>query len=439
MIHSKVLIFGQSFNDTSGGGITLTNLFKGWPKDRIAVAFLGHGLSNVTTDICEVYYQLGCEEHRWLFPFNLIQRKFESGIKTVKSAAVKPSEHLPRKLRYRMVNHVFYPLLRWLGVLHFVSKISVSEKFANWLQEFKPDVLYFQVSTREEVLFAHDLMGFLKKPGVIHVMDDWISTVSNKGPFSRYWTNKINSEFKNLLDKADLNFSISDAMSAEYLKRYNNTFFPFHNPIDLSEWKSWTKKEFGFGNDFVKILYSGRIGIGISECLFEVAEVLDSLNREGYNVKFHIQTTTRETSVIEKLQSFKSVVINPLAKREDIPKIFSDADILVLANDFNKKGLDYLMFSMPTKASEYMISGTPILVYSPEETAVSQFFIKNECGCCVSSHSILELKDAFISLIGDEKYRMKISYKAVELATERFDASKVRLRFQEMISSLKNT
>ncbi len=282
-------------------------------------------------------------------------------------------------------------------------------------------------------------MGFLKKPGVIHVMDDWISTISNKGQFSKYWINKINSEFIELLDKADLNFSINDAMSAEYSKRYNNTFIPFHNPIDLSEWKSWTKKEFGFDNDFVKILYSGRIGIGISECLFEVAEVLDSLNREGYNVKFHIQTTTRETSVIEKLQSFKSVVINPLAKREDIPKIFSDADILVLANDFNRKGLDYLKISMPTKASEYMISGTPILVYSPEETAVSQFFIKNECGYCVSRHSLSELKDAFISLIGDEKYRMKISYKAVELATERFDASKVRLRFQEMISNLKNT
>lgn len=121
MIHSKVLIFGQSFIDSSGGGITLTNLFKGMPKDKIAVAFLGHGLSNITTDICEVYYQLGCEEHQWLFPFNLIQRKFESGIKTVKLAAAIPSNHLPGGLRCRLVNHVFYPLLRWMGVLHFAS------------------------------------------------------------------------------------------------------------------------------------------------------------------------------------------------------------------------------------------------------------------------------------------------------------------------------
>jgi len=59
----KVLIFGQPFNSYSGGGITLTNLFKGWPKDRIAVTYIGHGLFNATADVCDNYYQLGIEEH----------------------------------------------------------------------------------------------------------------------------------------------------------------------------------------------------------------------------------------------------------------------------------------------------------------------------------------------------------------------------------------
>jgi len=42
--YPKILIFGQPFNTYSGGGITLTNLFRGWPKDRIAVASTGHVL-----------------------------------------------------------------------------------------------------------------------------------------------------------------------------------------------------------------------------------------------------------------------------------------------------------------------------------------------------------------------------------------------------------
>lgn len=72
----KVLIFGQPFNNTHGGGITLSNLFKGWEKDKIAVAATGHLMYNVTTDVCDIYYQLGNKEFKWRFPFNLIQRNF---------------------------------------------------------------------------------------------------------------------------------------------------------------------------------------------------------------------------------------------------------------------------------------------------------------------------------------------------------------------------
>lgn len=81
MVNSKALIFGQFFNNRHGGSLTLTNLVKGWPKDKIPVAFIGHGLINVTTDIFVTYYQLGCDEHKWIFPFNFIQRKFSSGHK----------------------------------------------------------------------------------------------------------------------------------------------------------------------------------------------------------------------------------------------------------------------------------------------------------------------------------------------------------------------
>ena len=125
---------------------------------------------------------------------------------------------------------------------------------------------------------------------------------------------------------------------------------------------------------------------------------------------------------------------------KDIPEIFSNADILVLANDFSTEGLDYLKFSMPTKASEYMISGTPILVYSPEETAVSIFFSQNDCAFCVSRHDPKDLADAFKFILDNKDYREKISRNAVRFATERFDAGKVRSEFQKLIcATIKNS
>ena len=430
----RVLIFGQPFNNYSGGGITLTNLFKGWPKDKIAVAFLGHGLFNVTTDICQTYYQLGREEHKWIFPFNLIQRKFESGLKTFDISNEYKINHIQKELRYKLVNGIFYPILRWIGVFHFSSRLTVSERFKNWLQEYNPELLYLQVSTREEILFANELIEFRKWPSTIHIMDDWPSTISNKGFFKTLWAKKIDKELKALFGRIDLHLSISDAMSEEYLQRYGKTFLPFHNPIETEVWLLHSKKEHSLSKEYIRILYSGRIGIGITESLVEVASVLESINTAGYNVKLHIQTPTREPAILSELKKFSSVIINPFADLKDIPKIFSDADILVLANDFHKEGLEYLKFSMPTKASEYMISGTPILVYSPEESAVSKFFTQNECGLCVTKHDKEVLSNAFKFLIDNKGYREKISKNAVHYAIEKFDAQKVRHKFQQLIN-----
>ena len=113
--YPKILIFGQPFNGFSGGGITLTNLFKGWPKEKIAVAYLGHGLVSVTTDVCDTYYQLGEKEHKWKFPFSLIQKKFQSGLKTFEKKAESSTGLSKKGLRYYIVNKLFYPTLEWFG------------------------------------------------------------------------------------------------------------------------------------------------------------------------------------------------------------------------------------------------------------------------------------------------------------------------------------
>lgn len=169
----RILIYGTAFNRSHGGGITLTNLFQGWDKDRIAVTATGHIMYNVTRDVCDNYYLLGDEEFKWRFPLNLLQRSFPSGILASKEKS--KSLIIPDKsgMRYVLVNKFFYPAIEWLGFFHCAKQIGLSDNFKNWLSEFKPEILYLQVSTRETVLFASDLVDFLKIPSVIHIMDDW--------------------------------------------------------------------------------------------------------------------------------------------------------------------------------------------------------------------------------------------------------------------------
>lgn len=436
----KVLIFGQPFNSRHGGGITLSNLFRGWDREKIAVAATGHVMNNVTTDVCDKYYQLGAGEFKWQFPFNLMQRKFQSGVLSFEDGFQSSPARKKSEFRYTLVNKFFYPTLEWLGIFHGSARINFSDNLKKWLTDFGPELVYLQVSTRDTMLFAMELLDYLKVPSVIHIMDDWPSTISNKGILRKYWHNRIDREFKDLLDRTNLFLSISDAMSAEYKKRYDKDFIAFHNPIDIQFWTQKSKTSNKLTADYVKILFSGRIGIGVGESLIDLGKVVESLNNEGAKIKLHIQSPSNDYKILDKLRNLRSVIINPIAEYKELPAIFSNADILAITNDFDKKSIDYLRYSMPTKASEYMISGTPILVYSDSETAVSRFFKDNNCGCCVTERHPGKLKDAIKIIIEDEKYRQEISTKAFMIASELFDAETVRANFRKLLisSCLKN-
>lgn len=442
--YPKILIFGPPFNSFSGGGITLTNLFKGWPKDRIAVTSTGHVLFKVSTDVCNIYYLLGNDEQRWIFPLNLLQRPFPSGLMSFeeeeKPIPVHPTSQgrYKKNLRRILVDKIFYPFIHWLGLFHSLSEIQMSDNFRKWISEYNPEILYLQVSSREDILFSLKLCDYLSIPTVIHMMDDWPSTISRSGLFVNYWKRKIDRELRQLLDRMDLYLSISGAMTTEYNKRYNKHFRAFHNPIETETWGRYCKTDFKLGPDHVRILYSGRIGIGITESLVEIATVIDSINRTWGKIKLYIQSPSSDIEVRNRLQKFDCIVLNPVVEYSKLPYIFSQADILVIANDFDKEGIDFLRYSMPTKVTEYMVSGTPVLIYAPYETAVSRFFDENECGCCVTDQDPEKLNNALRLMISDEEYRKKISCKAVSLARDLFDAGKVKNEFQQLLIKLVN-
>lgn len=440
--YPKILIFGPPFNSFSGGGITLTNLFKGWPKEKIAVTSTGHVLFKVSTDICNVYYLLGSGEQRWRFPLNYLQRSFPSGLMSfVNDESNSPGQPVKTvrdkfKIRQFLVDKIFYPLIHWFGLFHCLSEIHFSDNFKEWLAEFNPEILYLQVSSREDVLFSIKLCNYLSIPVVIHMMDDWPSIISKDGLFAKYWKTKIDKELRQLLDRINLYLSISDAMTSEYNRRYNKHFIAFHNPIETERWTPFRKTNFKLNSDHVKILYSGRIGIGITESLIEIAHVIDTINRTWGKIKLYVQSPSGDTEVRNRLKQFDCIVLNPVVEYTKLPAIFAHADILVIANNFDKEGIDFLRYSMPTKVSEYMASGTPILIYAPFETAVSQFFDANKCGYCVTEQKPERLNEALQLLISDEEYRKRLSHNSVTLAKEMFDADKVKREFQQLIINL---
>lgn len=436
--YPKILIFSQTFNRISGGGITLTNLFASWPKDRIAVVSYPFMLNHITTDICDTYYQLGFEELKWVFPFSLIKDRHYSGPIIPTEGRAELLHSVRNTIRSKTLSRMINAVTKWLDLAHVISRISTSCKLNEWMLKFAPDLLYFQISNRESINFAMELIDHSKVPAVIHMMDDWPATLCRNGISQFLWAKKIDSEFRILLSKLNLHLGICDEMSSEYHKRYGYSFKSFHNTIDLKIWTPFIRKNLALNTGTKVVLFSGRIGPGIGHSLFDLAEAVNLLRLEGIDIMLQIQSPRGDPNILERIKRYSSVTVNPPIDYDKIPELYSKADILIIANDFQTDGIKFLKYSMPTKAPEYMISGTPILVYASAETALYKLFHLYNCGHCVANQNITELADAFKLLLYDLNYRKELSRNAVRYAVEHFDSNKVRQNFQNLLIDTSN-
>ncbi|RYX87908.1 glycosyltransferase [bacterium] len=435
----KVLIFGQPFNRNTGGGITLSNLFQGWDKDCIAVIGTGHMLRNLNTEICDCYYQIGSDENKWVFPLNQFQKKFTSGVINIdknylKTQTVQQGPNIYQKpnFRQKLVDYLMYPLLKYFGIFHSLSSIQLTRKLCRWLEDYNPDILYVQVQARDEVLFVKKLHSFLKKPMVVHMMDDWPSYISSTGLFKHYWQKKIDREFRILINQADLLMSISDEMAKEYKSRYGKNFITFHNPVDIVFWKQSQRTNYNLEISPI-VLYAGRMGVGIESSLKLISEAILKVNKElNISIKFVLQTQEK----LSWFDKYNCVKHDSFVEYNDLPKRFSEADFLILPYDFLQKSIRYIKYSMPTKVSEYMVSGTPIIVFAPEETAMVKYAQEFEWAKVITENDIDILSRGIKQLVENKEAREQIAQNAINIAEKNHNAIHVTNQFKSLIYSL---
>ncbi len=429
--YPKVLIIGETFHQNSGGGITISNLFKGWPVDNIAVA--NFRVFPEEDSICKNYYRLGLSESSRVWPFNFFREDKPSGPVNYANQREKMSSVI--SIRESKINpkDIITELLKFVGLYYFINKLKISKQFEEWVKEYSPEVIYSQLASLELIKFVKEVSAFTNANIAVHIMDDWIKTEIKRGPIKFYLQRILEKELKSVFAKATVLMGISQSMCTEYERRYQKKFIPFHNPLEIDKWEKYTKTNFKMKDTF-KILYAGRIGIGMAHSIIDIAKAVEVLFNEGLKICFEVQSTYSKINMQKELEQYKCVKLSKPIAYEKLPEKFASADVLALPIDFSSESLRFMKYSMPTKTTEYMISGTPILVYASQETALYQYAEKYGWGFVVSKRDIEQIAGALRTLYKNESLREKLSRCAVSLAKKEHDAIKVRNDFRYTLS-----
>lgn len=434
-VYPKVLFIGQSLNKKSGGGITLCNLFTGWPKANLAVVSSDNLRSGLDTSICEQYYQMGYNGKLHPFPLGLFLPKIQCGIiiKENENNVVSSNKRKVTPGKYKRIYNLISVFLKFVGVYNILYKIKITPEFKEWVTSYNPDIIYSQLSTLELIRFVSDVHELLDKPIVVHIMDDWPKSINVNGLLYFYWKNIIDKEFRILQDKSSLLLSICESMSAEYRLRYNKTFIPFHNPIVIDNWLPYSKKQWETNGVF-RILYTGRVGNANGKAILFMAKVIDEMNRSENRLILDIYTPDTDTKKASDLRKLKGVSIINTVKYEKMPSLLASYDLLFLPLDFDSYGIRFAQFSMPTKSPEYMISGTPVLVFADKRTALAKYATEGKWAYVVTDYQNAALKQALLELNSNILLRKNLAETAVKLAIQNDDAIKIRENFRKLLS-----
>ena len=195
-MYKNILIIGETFSDDRGGGITLSNLFRGWPKKNLFVASLGSQMIQSNYNICENYYCLGTDERKIRFPLSLIKKRYKSGkvklnnnIKNISNQYLKENSNQKKykSIFKRYVIMFVEKGLYYFGLYFLCIKLKPSNQFKKWINEIKPDIVYCQPSSLDILVFIDEILKLYQFKLVIHIMDDWPMTLNKSVLFKKYW------------------------------------------------------------------------------------------------------------------------------------------------------------------------------------------------------------------------------------------------------------
>ena len=386
----RVLIISEFyFNENSGGGVLLKNLYEKYPKDKI---FIIHEDVNVNTNT------------------------------TLNSYLLKKPSKIGNFLKKLLPPFFIVLLIEFKNFYTINKKKKVNINLLTKLKQFKPDIIYTIFGNYNLMCLIKQLKMRLKIPLITHVMDNVLATYNNK--------TKDYKLFKYLIDSSKIRIAINTKMSNEYRKIFGYKFEVIHNGVDRKKVRKVNLK-----HKTKIITYIGSVFKNAQlNSLIEITNVLKKLMKENFNIQcfFYLPESQKRIyeSYFAKHQNIYIKVHN-LDEKEYFRKI-SESNLLLLASNFDNYSIEYYKYSWPAKMGSYLMSKVPIFIYSPDKI----FFIND---AKEKKWAYVEDKKSFVNL---EKSLKKILYdsnlrkQTLEYAMKKskdFELQNIQKKFKDII------
>jgi FkbM family methyltransferase len=302
---------------------------------------------------------------------------------------------------------------------------------AERIAAFDPDLVLYRPVPETEVLhaFAMDLIERTRLPLAIWIVDDWPSAEVLRDPVAAA---RLDADFRWLLARADARFSISPAMSTAFHERYGHAFVPIANGIDPADWSPARLRPAAP----VKVRYAGSLTPNMTlASVGLVAAVVEQLAEGGTPISLEIKSRHHWRAMrapwMDGLRHTR--VESSEMSIGDYRRWLAEADILLIAYNFDAQSRDYIRYSLANKLPECLASGAAILAVGPDDVGTIATLVALGAGERVTVPAEKAIGDALRRLAASPEARFENARRAQEVAFALFDIHQTRTAFDSAI------
>ena len=424
----RLLVTSVSAWSRRNGSDTMPTLLKGYAPDMVR----GLYLRAEESDYCcaKFFYHI--------FEGRLIRSIWNRKLKTGevfspfdKSEEVHQEDlseekrlYSPQMRRFR----TFFSILREL-----VWKLGrwKTPELKSYLKDFNPEVIVFPI---ESYIHFNTINSYIIRtyhPKAIGIL--WDDNFTYKQ--SRNWLHRIHRFFlrksvKKLVAQCDTVFAFSPKMKREADAEFGIQCQLLSKP--MREGAQFTPKETG---EPLKILYTGKINIGRDEVLAQVAEAIETFNRDEKHFVLDIYTGTELSSTMrDRFARLTSCTLHAPVLQDEVAKLQLESDILLFAESLSDSNLTARL-SFSTKLTDYFSAGRCIWAVGHEDLGPVSY-IKEENAGIVSTNT-QEIHDALMKLQNVSLVEL-YGKKAYECGMRNHNPQQIREKFMREIETDSN-
>lgn len=423
----KVLVLTiESWNSRVGAN-TYSSLFSHFSPENVYNIFLREDIPD--NPACLHYFQIS--------EMQVIKSVFSRKTKTGREITEEERQNQANSENLEKSRAIYRKKAKGTQLLVLIAREIIwrlsgwkSKELDGFLEKSKPDVVVVEMSG---YLHYNRLCRYVvRKTGakaIGYFLDDCFTYRRTK--FSFFSLRPfVRKSLKKLAGVCDAFWAITEKTKREADEFFGIDCRVLTKPIPFAPDETWIPYE---PHSPIRMLYAGKLGIGRSDVLLQIAGILREINCDGEKITLDVYTTS-DLSDKEKQAMLPFVHLQEPVRQDELAKIQAEADVLLFAEAYEGRNAKIARLSFSTKLTEYLHSGKCIFAVGHPEIAPMEY-LKTE-GAAVCTGNLQEIRDGLIRLTEHPEEIPAMGQAAYDCGKRNHSAAKIEKTVDETIQKI---